>query len=237
MKASHGPKRAGAYTAFDVLMAVAAAFSLIAIVGPRCRSAVARSKVARARSDLLNLGRALDVYRLDNQAYPPSVDLPARTAIPAAIYGAPDHAPPLTSHRLALIPLTTPIAYLARVDFNAPFVAKAWEITEAEQRSNPRSYWYNNYADFCKTSRGRVAPLPRTGYCLLAFGPASRGISGISAPYGDIALGSFAVPAFSRPNLRHVYDPTNGVFSPGNIFRFGGELGLEPGVPYFPSAD
>ena len=224
----------GGYTVLDVLAAAALVFSIAAILTPRYRTAEVRAGVTRARSDLMRLGQALDVYRLDTGAYPPSVDSPALTPISAAIYGAPDHAPPLTSHRMALIPLTTPIAYLERVDFDAPFVSMAWEISEAERRSNPLSYWYNNYMDFHRTARGAVAPLPRPGYCLLAFGPRSRGIAGVSAPYADIVPGLYNVPCFNRPNARHVYDPTNGAYSAGNFFRFSSELGLEPGLRHLP---
>ncbi len=210
------------------------AFLISSIVGPCVESARVRAGVARARRDLARLGQALDEYFVDYGDYPPSVESPERTRIPPPIYRE-TLAPPKVSHRQALIPLTTPVAYLKRVDFDAPFPAMAWEIAEAEERSEPKSYWYCNFGDFHRTARWRLAPRPRLGYMLMAFGPFSRGVHGISAAYGDMFAQMSSAPAFFlRPNANYVYDPTNGTISNGNIMRFGGLIHVEDGVPYIP---
>lgn len=220
----------------DMLAGMALAFFILSTIMPWFRNASVRSGVARAKGDLQRIGRALDHYALDFGACPPSVDLPSRTRIPQAIYGGPKFAPPLNSHRMALAPLTTPVAYLkGGAGFDAAFPARAWEICEAEGRANAPSYWYCNYMDFWRTSRGRrVAPGRRLGYAVMAFGPKSLGVEGLSAPYGDIAPTLPKVPFFKRPNMRNLYDPTNGLLSPGNMIQFGGDLWLEDGAPYYP---
>ncbi len=219
----------------ELLALMALLFLILTVAIPLRSRLVLRSGVSRARLDVLRIGEALDVYHLDNSAYPPSVALLSQTKIPPIIYGL-NKRPPLTSHRQALTRLTTPVAYLPSITFNAPFAARAWEITEAERRNEPFSYWYNNYNDFYLTSRGgAVAPIARDGFLVLAFGPDSRGVDGISAPYRDIMPGIASVPALNRPNILNIYDPTNGLHSFGNIARFGGNLGLEDGVPYYPN--
>ncbi len=218
----------------DLLAAIALIFIIGSFLAPAINKAIARAGIARIKSDLARMSQALDVYKVDHGAYPPSIDKPWRTPIPPEIYGAPRFAPPKTSHRLALIPLTTPTAYLESVDFNAPFPARAWEILEAERKRDARSYWYNNYADFWRTSRRHAAPAPQSGYLLLAFGPNSRGIEGISSAYGDYLPNKSSARCFARPNKNHMFDPTNGLYSRGNIMRFGGRLKLEEGVRYIP---
>ncbi len=218
----------------DLLAAAALIFIIGSLVVPGVNKATAKARISRAKRDLGRMSQALDIYRVDHGAYPPSVDKPLLTAIPGDIYGAPRFAPPKTSHRLALIPLTTPMAYLKSVDFDAPFPARAWEILEAEGKRKAYSYWYNNYGDFWRTSRRNAAPIAQDGYLLLAFGPNSRGVEGISSVYPDYLSASSTVRCFARPNRAHVYDPTNGLHSRGNIMRFGGRVSLEDGVPYIP---
>jgi type II secretory pathway pseudopilin PulG len=229
-------RRRSAFSWAEILVGIVAVFLLLSVACPGIERSKIRSGVARARRDLRLIAQALDAYRLDHGAYPPSVDSVYRTRIPEGIYGAPRFAPPLTAHRQALAPLAGAGNYLKDgVDFNAPFIARAWEICEAEGRSISYSYWYNNYNDFHRTARGaRVAPRSRQGYLVLAFGPRSTGVDGISAPYGNVVPGETTVPFFNRPNDRNVYDPSRGLLSGGNIMRFGGELALEEGVPYFP---
>jgi type II secretory pathway pseudopilin PulG len=218
----------------DLLAAVALIFIIGSLLIPAINKAVAQANISRAKRDLARMSQALDVYKVDHGAYPPSVDKPWLTPIPPDIYGAPHFAPPKTSHRLALIPLTTPLAYLDNVGFDAPFSAKAWEILEAEGKADARSYWYCNYGDFWRTSRRNAAPIPLAGYLLLAFGPNARGVEGISSVYPDYLSVSSIARCFARPNRNHVFDPTNGLYSRGNILRFGGKLALEEGVSYIP---
>ncbi len=230
------PSHCSAFGLTELFAFVALLIIVFGTLIPMRNRAVVRSGIARSIADVMRIGAALDIYRMDNNQYPPSVDAPFRTPMPEAIYGK-NFLPPLTSHRMALTRLTTPIAYLPNVSFNAPFASRAWEITEAERRGDAHSYWYCNYSDFWQTARGDVTPYPLEGYLVMAFGPRSSGVAGISAPYRDLLSTNMGVPAFSRPNSRHVYDPTNGLMSAGNIPRFGGKLGLESGVPYFPSID
>lgn len=217
----------------EILALVALLVIILSTLIPMQNRARTRSGVSRAKSDLLRLGTALDIYHLDNRSYPASVTTLSGTSIPPAIYGE-KFLPPQTSHKYALYPLTTPVAYLLSMQFNSPFPARAWEITESERRPEPHSYWYNNYGDFWQTARGVVAPYPKDGYLVMAFGPRSQGVAGISAPYREIMSGATNTPVLNRPNGAHVFDPSNGLSSPGNIFRFGGRLGLENGVPYLP---
>ena len=84
-----------AFTLIELLITVAIIAILAAIALPNFLEARTRSKVSRMQSDLRTLGGALEMYRVDNNAYP-------RTGPPGSCVFAPQGLPELT----------TPISYL-----------------------------------------------------------------------------------------------------------------------------
>lgn len=93
-------RRIHGFTLIELLIVVAIIGILAAIAVPNFLNAQIRAKVARAESDLKAITTALEMYRLDNGLYP--------------LWLNPDGSQKNPVNR-RLIPLTTPISYMASV--------------------------------------------------------------------------------------------------------------------------
>jgi len=62
------------FTLVELLVVIIVLGLLVGLVGPRLWGQVGKSKQATARAQIELLGSALDQYRLDNGAYPASLD-------------------------------------------------------------------------------------------------------------------------------------------------------------------
>lgn len=91
-----------AFTLIELLIVVAIIAIIVAIAIPNMMEAQTRAKVARVRADQRTVATALEMYRMDNNNYPPSLS------------GAID---------MELAPLTTPIAYISSFPKD-PFLSK-----------------------------------------------------------------------------------------------------------------
>ena len=91
-----------AFTLIELLIVVAIIGILAAIAVPNFLNAQVRAKVSRCQGDMLSLSNALEMYRIDNNMYPPT----------------PSTAGNLRFARLAR--LTSPIAYMSSVPLD-PF--------------------------------------------------------------------------------------------------------------------
>jgi type II secretion system protein G len=85
------------FTLIELLIVVAIIAILALIALPNFLEAQTRAKVARIHADMRSLATALEAYRVDNNAYPPSAN-------------PPDWMPDTQTWRL-----TTPIAYITSV--------------------------------------------------------------------------------------------------------------------------
>lgn len=90
------------FTLIELLIVVAIIGILAAIAVPNFLCAQIKARVARSEADLRSLATALEMYRMDNNIYPPT----------------PNTAGNLRFHRLAK--LTSPIAYMGGVPLD-PF--------------------------------------------------------------------------------------------------------------------
>ncbi|RJP22525.1 MAG: prepilin-type N-terminal cleavage/methylation domain-containing protein [Candidatus Omnitrophota bacterium] len=95
-----------AFTLIELLIVVAIIGVLAAIAVPNFLNAQLRAKIAKAESEIRNIDVSLEMYRLDNNLYPP-------THFPDGNWKYP------ISTRL--FPLTTPIAYMSSVPVD-PFL-------------------------------------------------------------------------------------------------------------------
>lgn len=221
MKGKHG------FTLIELLIVVAIIGILASIAVPNFTEALTRAKISRAKGDLRTLASALEMYYMDNGNYPyvqdqggiewqMPVGFPANQTSPGG--------------------LTTPVAYLNGA-LRDPFLIEQGDLGNA---GNPLLYYERCGFGFDITgmfsaikpvrvpvdangtiegtapdyneSDCRLVPKP---YVVYSVGP--DGNHRVLNPDGTILVRS----RFSRLNR---YDPTNGVYSQGNIVRFPGGL-------------
>lgn len=95
-----------AFTLIELLIVVAIIGILAAIAVPNFLNAQMKARIANAEADMKTLTTSLEMYRLDNNMYPPWIDEGGTARNPV---------------NRRFIPLTTPISYLASVPQD-PFV-------------------------------------------------------------------------------------------------------------------
>jgi len=103
-------RKGAGFTLIELLIVVAIIGVLAAIAVPNFLNAQMRAKVARAQSDMKTIGTALEMYNMDNGAYP--------TWRWARVAGSGDFFHP---NVIRFYRLTTPVSYLSSIP-NDPFV-------------------------------------------------------------------------------------------------------------------
>lgn len=136
-------RRLNGFTLIELLIVVAIIGILAAIAVPNFLCAQIKARVARSEADLRALSTALEMYRLDNNIYPPT----------------PDTAGSLRFHRLAK--LTSPVAYMNSVPLD-PFrdgvdVANS-TLFQAEDSAYP--FWDPETADASRANGRTFSMLP-----------------------------------------------------------------------------
>ena len=192
-------KPSKAFTLIELLIVVAIIGILAAIAIPNFLEAQVRAKISAARSDLRTIAGALEQYAVDATDYPPND-------------GAFGEIP---------VQLTTPIAYLSRVNFVDPFARDTARVITPLYAKSPL-YSYARIMTRAEADQWRPrrripreaidgpddnqGALERYGkYRLVSVGP--------DRVYLDVAL----QPGFHSADI--LYDPTNGSVSFGNIIR------------------
>ena len=193
--------RAKAFTLIELLIVVAIIGILAAIAVPNFLNAQVRAKVARVLADLQGFSVALESYRLDENFYPPVSNCGA--------------APPERfSGSWALIPLTTPVAYIAALRLD-PFNEDAEARTPSNNLLNSAGlYWYMD-----RRTRG-------WGGCGAAA--ASQFYFNDSQLWSMKSAGPDhkenidpAIGGGNRGFVWLLYDMSNGLHSDGDVYRFG----------------
>ncbi|MFH0795150.1 MAG: prepilin-type N-terminal cleavage/methylation domain-containing protein [bacterium] len=203
-------KKISAFTLIELLIVVAIIAILAAIAVPNFLEAQIRSKVSRVKADARSLATGLEAYVVDNNKYPPG------TSTSSGIT-------PYVSRLMRLQPLTTPVSYVTAVfpDVfnNKDLAANSIAGEPGHSRSVPKeerrliNYWgpiYKNALVSPPSGTGQIifAEMPKEldkkeGWLLSSFGPDQ--IYDVNSP--------------SWPSTLHVYDPTNGTISRGDISR------------------
>ncbi len=190
--------RRAAFTLIEMLIVVAIIAILAAVAVPNMLDAQVRARVSRARSDLRTLAAAIEIYRLDHDAYP--------TMIEAEFSGG---VAPLAGSDLKwwYVPnaLSTPIAYVATADLRCPFggdVARRGDFPDDIWRR----YSYENVSEL--EEKAAAYPVLQAKY-----GPDQRARERIG-PWRVLCIGPDRA---WNPML--AYDATNGTVSDGNIMR------------------
>lgn len=180
-----------AFTLTELLVVVAIIMILASIALPNFHQAHIKAKVTRCHADMRTIEQALEMYKVDNNAYPPWTQ--------NRVVGADDRHP----NQIRYYRMTTPVAYLSTVPVD-PFATKK----NAEDWDH-WSFAYD-YVDAFDPMNGIVDP-DAWGHVwrVNSWGP--DGANGHAGRYVGCVRG---VPVF-------LYNPSNGVISDGDILRVG----------------
>lgn len=204
-------RRASAFTLIELLIVVAIIAILAAIAVPNFLEAQTRAKVSRARADARSVATALESYAVDNNKYPiprfePYQDLGLRQS---AAQFVPGGAHPVSGGQTVYGGLSTPIAYISSAQLKDPFAEKTYDDRRSDLFYQNIDYWYEVGALFAEYANPQY---PQTLYAIDPSGSIYR------TAYGSWKMGSIG-PDRDYSGGRHIYDPTNGTVSEGDIYR------------------
>jgi len=184
-----------AFTLIELLIVVAIIAILAAIAVPNFLSAQIRAKVAKVEADFASLCVAMESYYVDNHDYIP--------ALPGAFFRE-------------MAQLTTSVGYLAQIPLD-PF--KPYDICPQDRDHDticlsPTSSQIHDGGGYNMIRFSQNSILPDKYY----YGFQSLG------PDHDYEV-SYYLPmwtlAWRQTFINNTYDPSNGLISSGEIFRFG----------------
>lgn len=185
------PPPTSAFTLIELLIVVAIIGILATIAVPNFMNARVRATVARVQGDLGALGSAMEMYQLDNNAYP-NFQIPG---------GQNDLG------KYGLKKLTTPISYIGQGVLWDPFMPPGVETNHGRSYPPPYNYVYHD-AVTCRASDPawwhNYDPEDKYGWYLCSNGP-------------DLLFYHGNGPR----NWMISYQSSNGLKSWGNIYMYG----------------
>ncbi len=201
-----------AFTLIELLVSVAIIAILAAIALPNFLEAQTRAKVSRAKTDLRTISVGVEMYRIDNNRYPPDAQF--------------NVMPYLDRLRR----LTTPISYMTSVPAD-PFanISKIEEYA-ATKPVNPYidpttgKYHYPLTYDFATRMlpTGGIEDANAWAYISSSPNTVLWGLRSCGPDKSAVWLGDAEAP----------YDPTNGTVSKGNIYWTGPGKGEDQPLIY-----
>ena len=205
-------KHPRAFTLIELLIVVAIIAILAAIAVPNFLEAQVRSKVSRVKADMRSMATALESYKVDNNKYPPcwtAVFVKAANWVymPDNIYG-------MWFAQWALIPLTTPVAYMTSIpgtSFNTVGSAHDATMTRYDGKNHGPEWSTSDYTD--------AGAFPGIGFQTAANGYNTS----VKWRLRDVGPDLWANNQ-TQSKMHYfmcLYDSTNGTVSSGDIIRWG----------------
>ncbi len=195
------------FTLIELLIVVAIIGILAAIAVPNFLNAQLRAKIARVQSDLKALSLAIESYRLDRGAYP----WPVKNGSYKNTYNVIANC----------LELTTPVSYISSVLMEDPFIPQRFWNNQ-EHAIHPTYVYVSYRGDWGKTWGGPGYGVPYqelpNGFGMTSQGPDDQDSGGVHYPL----IVKYNKNLAGANNL--VYTPSNGLRSPGDIVRFGGDV-------------
>ncbi|MBN2327443.1 MAG: prepilin-type N-terminal cleavage/methylation domain-containing protein [Candidatus Omnitrophica bacterium] len=199
------------FTLIELLIVVAILSILASIAVPNYRDATIKSRVTKVKMDLRAISGALQTYRIDRNIYPRKDN----DMLFFVDYLLPD--------------LTTPVAYLTQANVKDPFgpVAEYQEPMPPERVEDDflsagsmpvlkNSYSYTPYINFARMHG--LQSLRKEAFALASMGPDQMDSFIVDIPFPEF----YRYPGDSIHDS--IYNPSNGVISPGDIGYFGGDI-------------
>lgn len=193
--------RNSAFTLIELLIVVAIIAILTAIAVPNFLHAQVRAKVAKAQADFRNVAVAMEAYQTDHHDYPPAQG--------GAFFRE-------------LAPLTTPVPYMAQIPLDP---LRPWDVCPQDTDHDADTNTY----EACKPP-GDSRLRDGGGYNMIRFNQSSQardkffwGMQGLGPDHDE--EGNYLYPIWSesyrRLLMQRLCDPSNGLQSSGDMFRFG----------------
>lgn len=201
-----------AFTLIELLIVVAIIAILAAIAVPNFIEAQVRAKTSRVKSDLRAVGTALEMYILDHNRYP--------------LYMSPWMPSPY--QKLSIV--TTPIAYISSIPKDVFLQGAESGLFSPPYNlpGDPNDSFLYNLGTVINGFKVGQTNTEKGRWSLTSVGPDKK----LDWPY--YAFDNFYIDdeeGRAGVYLTHIYDPTNGTVSGGEIFyRGGGTTKTAPGA-------
>ena len=215
------------FTLIELLIVVAIIAILAAIAIPNFLAAQVRSKVSRAQADMRSLATAIESYNIDNNCYPwPFRGVVAGDGTLSNLYPSNNY----TYHGIPM-ELSTPISYISEAVIWDPFI----NIGRAPYNTGRQSFRFNSSEQLIwdmgipNSHAGWYDAQNPVGVTRWQAAYGTAGGPNMSVKWVLYSAGPDNRPdAWSEPGYEwwidlgpHVYDPSNGTVSFGDLYRFG----------------
>lgn len=221
-----------AFTLIELLVVVVIIAILAAIAVVNFLNARIRAQIGRVNGDFAALYTAIEAYRIDNAEYPADY-LPYNYANTGKVL------PPNTSPwdiRFLLRGLTSPVAYIGSVPAIDPFRydPKNDKFASANMQNSQKKfrmqYLYLNDGDgpYWRSIASSAPPKPRDIYHFHVDSKQGEGV-GVKYLWKTNSVGPDGIDAYKdwinspagESYYTKIYDPSNGLRSHGDIWKFG----------------